>query len=288
MNRPNRRTLLAILPVLLLGAGAGAALRPRALSIGHTDAIATVSFLPPAAAVPADTTTERRAPVQQAEGRALWVNRWDYGSAETIRQVMDIASRAHFNIVYFQVRGPSDARYRSQLDPCSALLCGRLGGVPTWDPLEVAVREAHARGLQLHAWINALSGWESVRAADCDRLVRSVAGQPNHILIDHPEWAMHTRLRLPMGCPNGPDVEYVYLSPGVPEVRTHLARVAADVVRRYQVDGVHLDRIRYPGDDYGYDRASLAEFGRSPSADPTGWSQYRRGLVSKMVREVHD
>ncbi|MBD0320151.1 MAG: family 10 glycosylhydrolase, partial [Gemmatimonadetes bacterium] len=196
------------------------------------------------------------------------------------------ARRANFNIVYFQVRGPADARYRSALDPCSPRLCGRLGGVPTWDPLEVAVREAHARGLQLHAWINALSGWESVSGSVCQQLVPSVPGQPNHILVDHPEYAMHGRSGRPMACPNGE--EYVYLSPGNPAVRTRLARVAADVVRRYRVDGVHLDRIRYPGDSYGWDRATLAAFGRDPKADPAGWARFRRDLVTRTVRETRD
>jgi uncharacterized lipoprotein YddW (UPF0748 family) len=225
-------------------------------------------------------------PAALEEGRALWVNRWDYGSAATIRQVMDNAARAQFNIVYFQVRGPWDARYRSQLDPCSPRLCDRLGGVPTWDPLEVAVREAHARGLQLHAWINGLSGWESNDGSTCARLRPSAPGQPNHVLVDHPEWAMHTRGGRPMACPNGE--EYVYLSPAHAGVRTHLARVAADIVRRYDVDGIHLDRIRYPGADYGWDRAALAQFGRDPSANPQDWARFRRDLVSRMVQETHD
>ena len=283
MNRTTTRKLLAVAPLLLAAAAGGASLRPKPAPAAAVDALAASSFLPPAPA--ADTTTP--APVNE-EARALWVNRWDYGDAESIRQVMEIASRAHFNLVYFQVRGPSDARYRSQLDPCSPLLCGRLGGVPTWDPLEVAVREAHARGLQLHAWINALSGWESTRASNCAGLVRSLPGQPNHELIDHPEWAMRNSRGAPQTCPNGPDIEYIYLSPGNPGVRTHLARVAADVVRRYEVDGVHLDRIRYPGRDYGWDRASLEAFGGDPAADPAGWSRFRRELVSKLVREVHD
>jgi uncharacterized lipoprotein YddW (UPF0748 family) len=285
MNRTTAVKLLALAPLLVAAAAGGATLRPSsAAPAADADALAPAAFRA-ATATRADTTSP---PPLREEGRALWVNRWDYGSAESIAQVMEIASRAHFNLVYFQVRGPSDARYRSRLDPCSALLCGRLGGVPSWDPLEVAVREAHARGLQLHAWLNALSGWESTRAADCAGLVPSVAGQPNHELIDHPEWAMATRGGSPQRCPNGPDVEYIYLSPGNDGVRTHLARVAADVVRRYEVDGVHLDRIRYPGSEYGWDRASLRAFGGDPAADPAGWSRFRRGLVSKLVKEVHD
>ncbi len=97
---------------------------------------------------------------------------------------------------------------------------------------------------------------------------------------------MHTSRGVPMVCPNGE--EYVYLSPAHAGVRTRLARVAADVVRRYAVDGVHLDRIRYPGAAFGWDRASLAAFGRDPAADPEGWARFRRGLVNRMVRETYD
>ena len=261
----------------LLGTAAGIAMRPGARTALPADVPTLVA--PAFAAAPPK-------PAVMEEARALWVNRWDYGSAETIRRVMENAARARFNIVYFQVRGPWDARYPSRLDPCSPRLCGRLGGTPSWDPLEVAVREAHARGLQLHAWINGLSGWESNTSSICQGLRRSEAGQPNHVLVDHPEWAMHTRGGRPMACPNGS--EYVYLSPAHAGVRTHLARVAADIVRRYAVDGIHLDRIRYPGADFGWDRTALAQFGRDPSANPRDWAQFRRDLVSAMVRETHD
>ncbi len=286
MKQKTRRALLTAVPVLILGAAAAwAALRPEvAVPEGDARALAAPSLVAPAFAAAPDSA--ERPAVAMEEGRALWVNRWDYGSAATIRQVMENAKRANFNIVYCQVRGPWDARYRSKLDPCSPRLCDRLGGTPTWDPLEVAVREAHSRGLQLHAWINALSGWESTSAAGCRALRPSEPGQPNHVLVDHPEWAMHTRGGRPMACPNGD--EYVYLSPAHAGVRTHLARVAADVVRRYDVDGVHLDRIRYPGSDFGWDRAALAQFGRDPAANPQDWARFRRELVNATVRETHD
>jgi uncharacterized lipoprotein YddW (UPF0748 family) len=285
MTQRMTRALLTSAPVLLFGAvAAGVVLRPDAVPQAAAP-LATASIVAPAFAAVPDTAAPA-APAVMEEARALWVNRWDYGSAATIRQVMENAARARFNIVYFQVRGPWDARYPSRLDPCSPRLCGRLGGTPTWDPLEVAVREAHSRGLQLHAWINGLSGWESNNRSTCQGLRRSEPGQPNHVLIDHPEWAMHTRGGRPMACPNGD--EYVYLSPAHAGVRTHLARVAADIVRRYDVDGIHLDRIRYPGADFGWDRAALAQFGRDPAANPRDWAQFRRGLVSRMVRETHD
>jgi uncharacterized lipoprotein YddW (UPF0748 family) len=95
---------------------------------------------------------------QKPEARALWVTRFDYDSEAKIARIMETAARAHFNIVYFQARAASDAYYRSTIEPCAALLCGKLGGTPTWDPLEVAVREGHRRGLQVHAYLNALTG----------------------------------------------------------------------------------------------------------------------------------
>jgi uncharacterized lipoprotein YddW (UPF0748 family) len=221
------------------------------------------------------------------EGRALWVSRFEYASAQQIATIMAKAQSANFNVVYFQVRGAGDAYYRSAIEPCAAAVCGRLGGATmSYDPLEVAVREAHARGLQLHAWINALTGRASGSAASCAALVESAAGQPRHMLLANPGWAVVTAAGAAQACPNAE--EYVYVSPGIPAVRTHLARVAADVARRYAVDGIHLDRIRYPGTAWSYDSASLAGFGRSPSADAAGWAQYRRDMVNLAVRETRD
>lgn len=221
------------------------------------------------------------------EARALWVNRFEFDSPTKIAQIMDAAAGANFNVVYFQARGAGDAFYHSTLEPCAVGLCGALGnGFPSWDPLQVAVREAHARGLELHAWVNALPGWGSGSEATCALLRPSTGGAPDHVLVRHPEW----RVAYPSGgfspCPN--TEEYVYLSPGNPGVRTHLARVAADIARRYEVDGIHLDRIRYPGTLFSYDSASLASFGRDPDLHAAEWEQFRRGLVDLTVREAYD
>ncbi len=106
------------------------------------------------------------------------------------------------------------------------------------------------------------------------------------MLLEHPEWAMTDQLGRPLGSPNGE--EYVWLSPGYAGVRTQLAKVAADIARRYEIDGIHLDRIRYPGARWSYDAASLAQFGRDPASDAAAWGDFRRELVSRMVRETYD
>lgn len=225
-------------------------------------------------------------PSPAAEVRALWVSRFEYDSPARVAEIVAKAARGGFNVLFFQVRGAADAWYRSALEPCAVGLCGRLGGVPSWDPLEVAVREAHARGLQLHVWLNALTAWPSGSAAVCAQLRDSDPGQPTHVLRAHPEWRVVDDSGAPHACPNGD--EYVYLSPAIPAVRAHVARVAADLVRRYPIDGVHLDRIRLPGPRFTYDSAALAAFGRDPRADPAAWAAARQRFVELVVRAVAD
>ncbi len=228
-------------------------------------------------------------PVSPAEeARALWVSRFEYASPTDIDSIIARAARTNFNVIYFQVRGAGDAFYDSAVEPCAVALCGSLGnGRPSWDPLARAVAAAHARGIELHAWINALSGWSAGSAASCTLLQPSAAGSPDHMLIAHPEWRVVNAAGSAQPCPDAPN-EYVYLSPGIPAVRTHLARVAADIVRRYAVDGIHLDRIRYPGQAWSYDTTSLQAFGKDPAAFSADWAQFRREQVALAVRETFD
>jgi uncharacterized lipoprotein YddW (UPF0748 family) len=220
------------------------------------------------------------------EARALWVTRFDYDSEAKIARIMEIAARANFNIIYFQARAAGDAYYRSSIEPCAAILCGKLGGTPRYDPLEVAVREGHRRGLQVHAYLNALTGRAAGIEGQCRTIPEPDAGNPRHMLLDHPEWVMSDRTGRKLPCPNSE--EYVWLAPSFPAVRTQLARVAADVARRYDVDGIHLDRIRYPGDAWSWDSASREEFGKSPDKFRAEWKEYRTSLVSRMVKETYD
>lgn len=220
------------------------------------------------------------------EARALWVTRFDYDSEAKIVRIMENAAKARFNIVYFQARASSDAYYRSDIEPCAPLLCGKLGGTPKYDPLEVAVREGHRRGLEVHAYLNALTARPAGIEGQCKPMPEPEPGNPRHILLRHPEWVMSDRRGRRLPCPNGE--EYVWLSPSFPGVRTQLARVAADIARRYAVDGIHLDRIRYPGNAWSWDAVSRAEFGKDPDQHPAEWRTYRTGLVNRMVRETYD
>ena len=220
------------------------------------------------------------------EARALWVSRFEYSNPASIATIMSDAKRANFNLIYFQVRGVADALYQSSIEPCSIRLCGKLGGTATWDPLGVAVSEAHSRGMQLHAWLNSFTGWTPTSTSTCNSLAESDPGNPRHVLLAYPEWRVVDNTGVTHPCPNSE--ESVWMSPGIAGARTQLARVAADVARRYTVDGIHLDFIRYPGTKWSYDTTSLRVFGLDPVANKPAWDQFRRDQVSGAVAETRD
>lgn len=140
--------------------------------------------------------------------------------------IFDRAAALHLNAVIFQVRPSADALYESKLEPWSAFLTGRMGRAPDplWDPLAFAVREAHARGLELHAWFNP---FRARYPGDDGPAARS------HVSRRAPE-IVHSYGR------------YEWMDPGSAAARAAAIRVILDVVRRYDVDGVHIDDTFYP------------------------------------------
>ena len=120
------------------------ALRPRPAPIG-------------AAPQPSEPTPQPTEAVLH-ETRALWVSRWDLENTD-VQTVVDKAAAAHFNVIFFQVRGTADALYPSDLEPWSAGLTGTLGKDPGYDPLAELIQRAHARGIEVHAWINVYPVW---------------------------------------------------------------------------------------------------------------------------------
>ena len=238
------------------------------------------------------------------EARALWVTRFEFTTPSAvdfpkIAQIMAKAASANFNVVYFQVRTSGDALYFSDLDPCSPRMCGRLGGPrPAQDPLAFALTEARKYGIEVHAWLNAYTGFIAGSATACNQFITST---PANWLKAHPEWSVSTKnfstgaiTRQVDNC--GTTSEYMWVSPGVPEVRTQLARVAADIARRYEplgLKGIHLDRVRYPSNQVSYDPATQEAFRAETGAFPTSnaqarWLDFRRGVVNQGVKAVFD
>jgi uncharacterized lipoprotein YddW (UPF0748 family) len=215
-------------------------------------------------------------PSPAQEARALWISRWDWSGETQLRELLENAATANFNMVYLQVRGRADAYYHSTLEPWAhrppAFV---LGQDPGWDPLAVALDVGRTRGLEIHAWINALIGWCTQEPIP--------ETTPRHILLEHPEWRM-------VSASGGDYVDGCFwITPGDAAARSHLAAVAADITRGYDVDGVHLDFIRYPSASYSYDAQSLQAYDHARDGEAgLSYDEFRRRLLSMAVREVQD
>jgi uncharacterized lipoprotein YddW (UPF0748 family) len=182
-----------------------------------------------------------------------WPSRPGLSTAEQQSELLDILDRAAqvgLNAVILQVRPAADALYPSKYEPWSEYLTGEMGRAPEplWDPLAFAVQEAHARGLELHAWFN------PYRARNTDG--ESPAAR-SHISRTHPELVRRYG-------------KYLWMDPGEPAVQAHSLRVILDVVRRYDIDGVHIDDYFYPY------REPSRRGGYIPFPDDRSWRRYRR------------
>lgn len=167
--------------------------------------------------------------------------------------LLDTAVRLKLNSVVFQVRPASDAFYASSIEPWSEYLTGVQGRPPQpyYDPLAFAIEEAHRRGLELHAWFNPFRARGSVLSP----------AAPNFVGRTHPAWVRRYG-------------DNLWLDPGDPAVRDYVIRVIMDVVRRYDVDGVHFDDYFYP---YPVDSAHGTQV---PFPDDSTWRTFgeRSGL----------
>jgi uncharacterized lipoprotein YddW (UPF0748 family) len=187
-----------------------------------------------------------------------------------IGTILNRAAELHLNAIILQVRCSGDAFYGSPTEPWSEYLTGRQGQAPApyYDPLATWVGEAHRRGMQLHAWFNPFR----VRNLDAKGTPAS-----NHVSVAHPQWVRSFG-------------QYQWLDPGDADARRYVLGVVLDVVRRYQVDGVHIDDYFYPYPEYlkGADFPDEQTFARYRAAGgQLGRNDWRRDNVNRFVRDLY-
>ena len=199
------------------------------------------------------------------ELRGVWVTRWTYDSEADVKTAMGDLSKAGFNAVYFQVRGTFDAYYQSDIEPWPERLKDS-----SWDPLAVAVKEGHAQGLQVHAYLNTFPLWNGPVAPKAQ----------DHAYHTDEAWRIVKSNGETMGLNKG----YIFASPGVTAVRERVEAVARDIDARYDVDGIHLDYIRYPSRSYSSDAESVSGIAAT-GADRATW---QRAQVLDTVQRVQD
>ena len=179
-----------------------------------------------------------------------WPSRRDLTAEEQQRELVAIFDRAQalgLNAIFLQVRPMADAIYPSSIEPWSEF----LGPAPSYDPLAFAVTEAHARGLELHAWFNPYRGHELATNA------------------------------YQYG-------KYVWMDPGDETVQKRSLDVIADVVRRYAVDGVHLDDYFYPYPEKDLEFPDAVTYERYRGAGGRmSRDDWRRDNINRFVREMY-
>lgn len=216
----------------------------------------------------------------KTEMRAVWiatVNNIDWPSKpgltteeqkKEITGLLDIFRGYNLNTVIFQVRPAADAFYPSAIEPWSWWLTGEQGKAPDpfYDPLAFMIGECRKRGLDIHVWLNPY------------RAVTDTANNvsANHITRLHPEWF------LTYG-------KTVYFDPGLPETRDYVSSVVGDIVRRYDIDAVHMDDYFYPYRIAGKEFPDDTSFFRYPNGfglnDKENW---RRDDVNRIIRQISD
>ena len=225
--------------------------------------------------VPPPPACEFRAVWIATVGNSCWPSKPGLSTAQQKAELVAILDRAaalKLNAIIFQVRPACDALYTSSLEPWSEYLTGVQGRAPSpfYDPLAFAIAEAHKRGLELHAWFNPFR-------AHHFQTVSPIA--PNHISRMHPE-LVHSYAK------------YLWLDPGDPAVRDYSLRVVMDVVKRYDVDGIHFDDYFYPykeknssGNEIDFpDGATWEKFGENSGLSRDDW---RRQNVNLFIQQVY-
>ncbi|MER6954585.1 family 10 glycosylhydrolase [Streptomyces sp. NPDC000618] len=242
----------------------------RAFALAALSAFTTTGAAParPGAAPPGQrrATTEMRGMWLATVGNRDWPSRSDLSAAAQRAELigwLDLAVSKRLNTVIFQVRPTADALWPSPYEPWSQVLTGVQGRSPGWDPLGTAVAEAHARGLQLHAWFN------PYRVATHDDPTKLIASHPARV---HPDWVVSFGGKL-------------YYNPGLPEVRAFVQDAILDAVQKYPVDAVHFDDYFYPypvaGQTFDDEAAYDAHGGAFPNR-----AAWRRDNIDKLVLET--
>lgn len=214
--------------------------------------------------------TREKPPVVTREFRAAWVASvfnidWpskkglSAGSQQAeLRALLDQAARLKLNAILFQVRPNGDALYKSKIEPWSHWLTGTMGKSPGYDPLAYVISQAHARGIEVHAWFNPFRAMPS----------EGITAARNHITRTHPSVVRKFKT-------------YKWMDPAKSYTQNRALAVISDVTRRYDVDGIHIDDYFYPYPDLDHNGNPKKQFpdGKSPAQ--------RRAYVDSFVSNMY-
>lgn len=238
------------------------------------------------------------AQLSELDTRCLWIVRESMYNEKMINSALVYAYQSGYNIVFIQVRGRGYAFYNSDIVPKHPKIATEF------DPLDYAVTLGQALGIEVHAWMNSYILWSS----------KTPPENPEHLYHTQKGWTeanIHGKMdsQIKLFEPQSPQWEGVYLSPTHPEVNPYLLSVYSEIINSYNIDGIHLDYIRFQDEVYGYNKSGMAVFENTYDINPRdivrgiisprfGWSQefvdsmyvawdkFRRDAVTELVRNI--
>lgn len=175
---------------------------------------------------------------------------------DALKGKLDKLKNLGINTVFFQVKPDGTALWRSKILPWSDMLTGNIGQEPGYDPLQFMLDEAHKRGMKVHAWFNPYRVSVNTKSSTVTELNRTLSQNPASVFVLHRDWIRTAGDRF-------------VLDPGIPEARSWITSIVAEVVARYPIDGVQFD-------DYFY-----AESSGSILNDGETFKRYGQGFRSK-------
>lgn len=235
--------------------------------------------------------------IADGQFKALWIVRDSISNQTKAEEAVNYASAHGYTDIFVQVRGRGDAYYKSSFVPGPV----EYPTIPEYyDPLENVINLAHKKGLRVHAWFNMLLTWSSVKNPK----------SPEHPLNAHKDWFMVSldgllMSKTPLDTLKNNNIEGRYISPAYTEVRDYFVKVITEVILKYDVDGIHLDYIRYPNQDYDFNDVIRDDYKKNEGVDPVeivksnsvddksikqfeNFQNYRASLVTGLVRQVSE
>ncbi len=175
-------------------------------------------------------------------------------------RILDHYKQLNINTVILQTRLRGNVIYKSRFEPFSEVFTGKAGKLPSYDPLQFCIEECHKRGMELHAWVVCIPLGE---LGDQKRYGRE------GVMRRHPELCKTVGGR-------------AFMVPGNPATADYIAAICREIAERYDIDGISLDYIRYPEQEFRFSDNNLY---RGPSS---GLADWRRENITRIVRRIHD
>ncbi len=185
---------------------------------------------------------------------------------EELCDILDQLQSCGINAVFLQTRVRGSVIYPSQMEPWDIALTGQFDKDPGYDPLSFAIEETHRRGMELHAWVVTIPCFKIASAAKMGKKC---------LTKTHPQWLIKHS-------------DSYYFDPGVPEVAGYLSDLCCEIVKKYDVDGLHFDYIRYPEKAESFsDSKTYREYGKKQ--DKAAWRRNNiTSIVQRIYRDVKD